>query len=157
MSLYDEKTKDNLDVVRSIRNAFAHTKIPLGFENKLISAELRKVKTPTVGSRLYKKWTPKIRDTKEGFGSVYVVLCMLLTLHLIRKETSMTRRSLYRMKRSTKIKYSKSLLPYLEALNVDLNNPPEPQINLLEYFQENHSAGPSQPAQSLTLNSSATS
>jgi DNA-binding MltR family transcriptional regulator len=44
LGIFDEHTKDNLNIVRVIRNAFAHSKKLIDFNNPLVVAELGKIK-----------------------------------------------------------------------------------------------------------------
>jgi hypothetical protein len=44
LNLYDETTRDNLDCLRRIRNAFAHTAIQIGFGTPEVISEVGKLK-----------------------------------------------------------------------------------------------------------------
>ena len=45
MGLYDDKIRDDLDIIRRIRNSFAHTRKPINFGTIEISDECKKIKT----------------------------------------------------------------------------------------------------------------
>ena len=46
LGLYDEGTRDNLDIIRVVRNAFAHTAVQLTFETPQMAAEVEKLQMP---------------------------------------------------------------------------------------------------------------
>lgn len=60
--LFDEITRENLHVIRKIRNAFAHGKRVFDFEHELVIAELRQIKLPaTKRGKIYRK----LKDAKD--------------------------------------------------------------------------------------------
>ena len=80
--IFDEATKDNLKIVKNIRNVFAHAKKLIDFDHELISAEFRKVKIPGFRKRFHSK-------VKKGNYYVpkeaYVLLCVIISTFLIKK------------------------------------------------------------------------
>ncbi|MGH6846795.1 MAG: hypothetical protein ACREC0_04970 [Methylocella sp.] len=66
----DERTRDNLYNVRSIRNAFAHSKTIISFDHELVLDELKKIKTRDRRySRFFK--TPSADGTNVYSSSLY--------------------------------------------------------------------------------------
>jgi hypothetical protein len=53
--IFDDATKDNLKIIKNIRNVFAHAKKLIDFDHELISAEFRKVKIPGFRKRFHSK------------------------------------------------------------------------------------------------------
>jgi hypothetical protein len=82
LGMIDEATRDNLKIIRQIRNAFAHAKKLVDFEHELVRAELTKIKV----AKFRKK---RHRDIIELVGSVpqkvYVILCIIIATQLLRK------------------------------------------------------------------------
>jgi DNA-binding MltR family transcriptional regulator len=98
LKVIDKPTRKNLDIIRAIRNTFAHSKRPITFENPLIVAELEKVQQTPSGKRAFKKLTQfKNQQTK------YVVLCWQiagpLNQRLTRSIMSGTRRKMAKWKK----------------------------------------------------------
>jgi hypothetical protein len=83
LHIYGEATKDNLNIVRTIRNAFAHSKKLIDFKHDLIVAELRKVKVGTFRKRTF----AKIQSGKWNGDTSYVILCYTLMSELMRHVT----------------------------------------------------------------------
>jgi hypothetical protein len=48
LGLYDETTRDNLDCIRKIRNAFAHAAISITFETSQVATEVNKLRTRAI-------------------------------------------------------------------------------------------------------------
>src|SRR6516165_2883175 len=83
LGIYDERMRNDLNIVRSIRNAFAHSKRLLHFDNPLIVKELEKA----TKSYLAKKFWKLAKVVPQGaaeFSTRYVVLCHRLSTKLMR-------------------------------------------------------------------------
>ena len=61
LGIYDEVTRDNLEIIRKIRNAFAHTVLKITFETEQIIDEVKKLKFDAV----------EVSTTKLGEFSEY--------------------------------------------------------------------------------------
>jgi DNA-binding MltR family transcriptional regulator len=79
LGIYDKSMRDDLHIVRSIRNAFAHSKKLIQFDHLLIVKELGKSST---------KFT-KVEPSRAA--SEYAVLCCRLSTQLIHKSKSYRR------------------------------------------------------------------
>lgn len=79
LNLYDEPFAVNLNIVRVIRNTFAHSKRLIDFDHPLIAAELKRVVKPKVGGRSFAKL--KELEPKPA----YLALCMLLTREILKR------------------------------------------------------------------------
>jgi hypothetical protein len=75
--IYDEGMRNDLNIVRSIRNAFAHSKKLTDFDNPAVVNELKKV----TRSSLPKKHWKDIYMTNHG---LYACLCYRLSSKLLR-------------------------------------------------------------------------
>jgi hypothetical protein len=77
----DEATRDNLKIVKNIRNAFAHAKTLIDFEHELVVGELKKIKVPGFRKKIH-------RTIQTGTGNpkvAYVLLCMVISTYLVTK------------------------------------------------------------------------
>lgn len=80
--IIDDVIKSALDTIRQIRNAFAHTKRLIDFNNELIVQELKKVTLPqSPRSKLY-EYLSGVRTVQYGPQAAYVRLCLTATLTL---------------------------------------------------------------------------
>ena len=50
--LYDAATRDNLDIIRNIRNAFAHSALQLTFQTPQVAAEVNKLQVRTTKAEM---------------------------------------------------------------------------------------------------------
>jgi hypothetical protein len=94
--IYDDDTKYNLNIVRKIRNAFAHSKKIIHFDHDLISEELLRTKIP---KKRYRKDYLKVKQraqVAQGEKLAYVLLCFALSWQLVNKQISAMQQSTYR-------------------------------------------------------------
>jgi hypothetical protein len=78
MRLYDEAFETNLNIIRAIRNAFAHSKRVIEFDHPLVAAELKKIAIPTFRKRYFSK----LKEFKPQ--TAYALLCLALTNELLK-------------------------------------------------------------------------
>jgi hypothetical protein len=83
--LYDESMRKNLDTVRLIRNAFAHSKRLIDFDDKLILNELKVTALPSAKTSRRAKDIKLVRSLKSGGRASYIVLCQRLFMELIKR------------------------------------------------------------------------
>jgi hypothetical protein len=77
--LYNDKFRDDLHIVRNIRNAFAHSKKLIEFDHELIADELKKA-----SRNLPKKYFPKrLLSEKDEVRAAYACLCFRLATKLM--------------------------------------------------------------------------
>lgn len=79
--IFDEVTKENLKIVKNIRNAFAHAKKLIDFDHELVAAELEKIQVPNFSKVFHRELQRKPAPPKIK----YVLLCMVISTHLSRK------------------------------------------------------------------------
>jgi hypothetical protein len=79
--IFDEATKDNLKIVKNIRNAFAHAKKLIDFNHELVVAELNKIQVPGFRKIIHRELQKKVSPPKVR----YVLLCMVISTHLVTK------------------------------------------------------------------------
>lgn len=77
----DEATQHNMDIVRNIRNAFAHSKRLLNFDHEGIAVELDRIKIPKYARRQHKE----CKAVKHGPKAAYVTLCHCISMHLVKR------------------------------------------------------------------------
>ena len=82
--ILDDVTRDGMDTVRRIRNAFAHTKTLFDFDHELVARELKSVTLPKAKSTLHKRLV-RIRRLSGGPREAYAVLCLIMALELLNK------------------------------------------------------------------------
>ncbi len=121
LRMYDERMRDALDIVRHVRNAFAHSKKPLRFDHPLVIKELRKALK--LG---YRSVQPFLRDDlhdlelNSAARYAYVALCFELSGRLYKTEARRYRASSNWYKRKTAKMWARqhpfaaALLPFLE-------------------------------------------
>jgi DNA-binding MltR family transcriptional regulator len=116
--IYNEKFRDDLHIVRNIRNAFAHSKKLIAFDHELIVDELKKMQISQVRRALKKP-----RSAAE-LQQIYINLCMELTIGFLKKQTKafqassryFKRKALsHRRKMLEQNPFASALLPYLDS------------------------------------------
>jgi hypothetical protein len=80
MRVYDEAFETNLNIIRTVRNAFAHSKRLIEFDHPLVAAELKKIAVPS----FRKKHFLRIK-TETKPQSAYALLCLGLTQELMKR------------------------------------------------------------------------
>lgn len=96
--IIDEKTRDDMHIVRTIRNAFAHSRKIISFDDDLILKEL-------AGASNFDKKLKKIAGesrNKNEARLLYVNLCHTIYLKLLKRRTKNIKNSAYRYQRKTK-------------------------------------------------------
>jgi DNA-binding MltR family transcriptional regulator len=76
LGIYDKGMRSDLNIVRSIRNAFAHSKKLIQFNHPAVIAELRKATRSAIPKGMWKSKGPDVM--------LYMSLCIRLSLKLIR-------------------------------------------------------------------------
>ena len=87
LGVIDDVTLKSLNTIRQIRNAFAHTKRLINFENELVVRELKKVALPVESKgRLY-RYLSSVRSVQYGARPSYVKLCLIVCVKLLERRT----------------------------------------------------------------------
>jgi hypothetical protein len=94
LRLYDGAIRDNLDIVRVIRNGFAHSKRLIDFDHPLVSRELKKIKIPKKQSKSFRA-IAALAPNKDA----YICLCYRLVSVMIHSRAVALRRSAKRRER----------------------------------------------------------
>jgi DNA-binding MltR family transcriptional regulator len=140
-AIYDKKLRDDLHIVRAIRNAFAHSKKMIDFDDELIVAEL--LSANSLG-KAYGDYLQKEMINRLVAKSAYIFICQEITLKLLRRRHKSTKASYRRVRK----KLARSPLGSLfgDATKLDRST--------LEYLQRllprDHSGDPSPPAPSVS-------
>lgn len=82
--LYDSTLENNLNIVRNIRNAFAHAKRPLTFEHELIRKELSKIQAEPKSRSPYQRSLREAKSSRTSPKLAYSVLCLSTSSQLIK-------------------------------------------------------------------------
>lgn len=99
---YGEITRDNLTIIKNIRNGFAHTQKLITFDNEDILADLRKLHLPHRNHKQF-KLLKQAKEIKHKGLVAYVSLCMFVYFELGRKSLeSMKSRTRYLERRNRK-------------------------------------------------------
>ena len=77
LSSFDEDMRTNLNIVRDIRNAFAHSRTLLTFDHRDIGPELRKVRPVRKGKQILQSGVLVLGSSKRA----YLELCMSLLMY----------------------------------------------------------------------------
>jgi hypothetical protein len=120
LHLYDGEFRDNLDIVRAVRKAFAHSKRVIDFDNPLVSDEIKTIKIPKNQRRAFRK------NATLPPQQAYLTLCLRLVSEMLRQRTTALTRSAKRRQRK-----NVSLSPFYRALAPSLG------IGGLEAFNKN--------------------
>jgi DNA-binding MltR family transcriptional regulator len=151
--IYNDKIQNDLNIVRVIRNAFAHSKKLLEFDDPLVIPELL---SAHLLPAKFKKYLRKKGPGNQLAKASFIVICLRLQAALMRKQTNALRAQNYRRSRRgakspltnallgygygspTSLPYSSPLQPFLPKSN----EPPS---------LDGQSAGPNSPTQQRSL------
>jgi DNA-binding MltR family transcriptional regulator len=127
--IYDEKLKDELNIIRVIRNTFAHSKRLVNFADPLIQEE---IEASVVLSRKVRRLFMKDRSEAAG-KAAYISLCYTVALKLMRRYT----RVITEQNRRDRKKLDKS--PILRALMAGVSPPQSRRVltSLLSGVEQN--------------------
>jgi len=112
LKMYDDSIRHNLDIIRNIRNGFAHSKKIISFSHQLIVSELKRIK-PMEGQNRFNR----IIDATSDPGAKYVSLCFALSAILLKRRTRSLRAETSRYKRRAAAKpspFARALAPFLD-------------------------------------------
>jgi DNA-binding MltR family transcriptional regulator len=111
LGILDDPTRKDLHILRTIRNAFAHSKKLLDFDDDLIVKELLKAKCLRQSDKRYFQKYPKAQ--KMAGKVCFLVLCMRLSRKLLGKHSrAVSRASREKLKREHPLAYA--LLKYMD-------------------------------------------
>jgi DNA-binding MltR family transcriptional regulator len=94
-AIYDKNVRHDLDIIRTIRNTFAHSKKLIEFDDDLIVAEL--VKAHFLNKRL--KRSLRRANVVEAGKAAYISICQSVALKLLQRRVRATLASRKRMER----------------------------------------------------------
>ena len=86
LGLYGEAVYQNLNIVRNIRNAFAHAKFLLDFDHADVISELKEVSAPDAQHSKLARAVKSIRSRKRGARRAYIELCFALSNEILRRD-----------------------------------------------------------------------
>lgn len=142
LRLYDDAFKSNLDIVRVIRNTFAHSKRLIDFDHPLVAAELNKVAIPRSGKRLFSRI--KLLQGKPA----YVALCMVLARQILHRRNQAHAASDRRVEKRNKKRSDTS--PLFRALAPGFGlvklEPKDGTKSPLQSYLESHTGDPNPSA-----------
>lgn len=150
LGIYDDKIRNDLDLVRTIRNAFAHSRKLLDFNDPLIVAELSR------SLLLKENFKRYLHEDKDGSNRLlthafYVIICLKLETMMLRRQALAGRAKLYRAK-----KKGPNQSAFRNALlNSLMFNPYAPHPDKMRIADLGSSPPPSQGDQSEHLNPAA--
>ena len=127
----DEKTRKDLHIVRAVRNAFAHSKKLLDFDDNLIRAEL------LAANCMREKIKKVLRQFPDAGKAYFAGICLRLTFRLSQRYSKAIDTAHKRaLKQSS---YVNALLPFLDWPYQPRLEPPRPAS------QAGHSGDPKSP------------
>lgn len=104
LKIYDDGMRKNLDIVRKIRNVFAHSKRIINFDNELICDELKQITIPRKRRSLSTNALQVAQSLKHKGQISYLLLCSELCSYLLNKLLRRTKaRSRYAFRRIQEI------------------------------------------------------
>jgi hypothetical protein len=126
--LFGESTKDHLNRIRNIRNAFAHAKIPLTFENPLVLKDIRAAKLPPAKRSPLYGIVQQARSHKTTGMAAFIALVtavfIVLSKRQIRSSQATSRNYRRAVTRQREPSYRSALFNALRAYQ-----PPESQAS----------------------------
>lgn len=93
LGIFDDCARENLNIIRTIRNAFAHAKKPLDFENELVRKELAAIALPARRRSSSYKALHNAKTMRYGAQLAFTSLCVRVTIVLIKKKGSLSTRA----------------------------------------------------------------
>ncbi len=118
LGLYDEATRANLDIVRHIRNAFAHAKKLITFDHSLVLGEIGRVQVTNRHKDLHLR-LKAVQNAHRGGHIAFASLCAGITIELMRKGTALQKyRNAYLRRKTSKLlqKSSPAVQSWMRAL-----------------------------------------
>lgn len=85
MKLIDETLRDHLHTIRKIRNAFAHAKKVIAFDDETITDELRSATLPKAKKSTRHKVIARVRKLTLSAQNAYVELCFIAEQELLKR------------------------------------------------------------------------
>lgn len=122
LGLYDDRTRKNLNIVKHIRNRFAHSQRVIDFSHEDISELMDGVGI----SKQHQKYFSRVRKEKNGNQLAYGELCYWISTRFIRRKLLRLKSQKIRLKKSKLNPYSEPLLKLLRAgsiSNASLSSP----------------------------------
>jgi hypothetical protein len=107
LRLYGEEVNHNLNIIRNIRNTFAHAKKLITFEHELVVAELRSTAIPKVRKRGHRD----VKSLKWGGQGCYLSLSHHVSMMLLQRHNAAYRASNRRYKLKTEKRMAERLSP----------------------------------------------
>jgi hypothetical protein len=89
LKIYDNEIKAYLDIIRNVRNAFAHARGVIDFDNELIVKELSKIKPPAKGKTWLRLGISRAISAPSGKAS-YIILGSTLLVYFQLKGAART-------------------------------------------------------------------
>jgi DNA-binding MltR family transcriptional regulator len=86
LKIIDDGVKANMDIIRVVRNAFAHSRRLIDFNHPLVVAELNKIVVPNYRKRTFAKL-----KTDPNKKHVYLMMCMIITGQLLKRQNKSRR------------------------------------------------------------------
>ena len=123
--IYDEKLRDQINHIRTIRNQFAHAKKIITFKNDLIVKELHKAiaKLPPKDRREFAAELEELKNPQE----IYIAICFWIINRLLAKENISLR---------GKVRWRKKKIAKLDS-SLSNTNPFYSSLAALSRFQAN--------------------
>ena len=90
LGVYDEVTRDNLDIIRGVRNEFAHAAQPISFETDEISSEVAKLKSVPRGDSSCPE-VAALSEPRRRFTSACAALVVRSRLEPVREALELFR------------------------------------------------------------------
>jgi hypothetical protein len=139
LKIIDDATKSNMDIIRVVRNAFAHSRKLIDFDHPLVGAELTKIVAPGGRKRIFTRL-----KTETDKKHAYLILCMVTSTQILARMS----KSVMAAAKRRKIKPSplyRLLAP--SFFGVTQLVPKDGSKSPLQSYLDDHTVGPKSPAQ----------
>jgi hypothetical protein len=146
LGVYTDKIQHDLNVVRIIRNAFAHSKKLIDFNDPLILSELA---SAHILAKKFKRYLLGEPSNAELARTMFIIICLRLQTKLLLKESSALIAKSKRQRRKEKtVSFTNALLgnPYAPPMGSIFGIPKGDQESPLQLSRLGQTADPSPEA-----------
>lgn len=133
LDLYDNATEQNLNTIRAIRNAFAHTRILIDFDHELVTKEIKNIVIQSDHDDWHLEFISEVKNGRLNSKDAFGLFCMTLSTSLLRRQTKLSESPFY------------SPLAGLIGGFGPLPPPGDEPTNWLRWYRLNHNVDPRSP------------
>jgi hypothetical protein len=144
LKIYNVELRNNLNIIRNIRNVFAHAKRPIDFSHTLIVNELNKVQIPRSSKKDDKENLRHVINVRPAGAKLgFVILCLSISTMLLRiREKSLRAKVSRQSRQKSKLEQQRISNDFGELLSGVKIPPGESPNNFLRWLQAHRTDDP---------------